>query len=295
MGGQIGLVLVRLSGRNASRPVRVEASMNEIAVALPDDARSELTTALERIRGRGGLVVRTSELLAGVLGSAAAQGLRRVRPPALVQERVRAVANAALQRAFDVAVLGLPASGVRARFEALGSRAAAAASGAVGGFAGMAGFLPDVAVTTLLIMRRIAAIAVEEGENTTDASARAACLEVFALGGSVAGGKKGEDEQPELGYWGARLVMQGRPLMALMSEAGAAYGLRVSQKLALQAVPLVGAVGGALVNGAFMAHYENLARGHFVVRRLERTYGAPVVRSAATAFAERDESMGDPV
>jgi hypothetical protein len=140
-------------------------------------------------------------------------------------------------------------------------------------------------------MRRIAAIAVEEGEDTTDAGVRAACLEVFALGGSLGEGRKGEDEQPELGYWGARLIMQGRPLMALMSEAGAAYGFRVSQKIALQAVPLIGALGGALVNGAFMAHYENLARGHFTIRRLERMYGVPLVRGAAETLSGRDASM----
>ena len=63
--------------------------MNEIVPALPDDARAELAAALGRMRGQGGLIVRVSELLAGVLGSAAAQGLRRVRPSAAVQERVR--------------------------------------------------------------------------------------------------------------------------------------------------------------------------------------------------------------
>ncbi len=197
--------------------------MNEIATTLPDEARLELAAALERIRGRGGLIVRVSELLAGTVGSAAALGLRRLRPPAFVQQRARGVAQAALRRAFDVAVLGMPSAGLRARIEARASRAAAAASGAVGGFAGMAGFLPDVALTTLLIMRRIAAIAVEEGESTTDPGARAACLEVFALGGGADEPGK-QDEEPELGYWGARLMMQGRPLLMLMSEAARLMG-----------------------------------------------------------------------
>ncbi len=268
--------------------------MSEIATSLPDDARTELAAALQRIRGRGSLVVRTSELLAGVLGSAAAQGLRRIRPPPFLQERARGVAQLALRRAFDLAVLGMPTSGLRARIEARSSRAVAAASGAVGGFMGMAGFLPDVALTTLLIMRRIAAIAVEEGELIDDDGTRAACVEVFALGGAEDAPMQ-TGEEPELGYWSARLMMQGRPLILLMSEAGAAYGLRVSQKFALQAVPLVGAAGGALVNGAFMAHYENIARGHFVVRRLERTFGAPIVREASAIFSQADASMAEAV
>src|SRR5205085_1524600 len=122
---------------------------------------------------------------------------------------------------FDVAVLGMPASGFRAQFEARTSRAAAAASGAVGGFAGVAGLLPDVALTTLLIMRRIAAIAVEEGETTADTATRAACIEVFAIGGGGPDEPWATAEPADLGYWGARLMLQGRPLVMLISEAAA--------------------------------------------------------------------------
>jgi hypothetical protein len=37
-------------------------------------------------------------------------------------------------------------------------------------------------------------------------------------------------------------------------------------------------VGGAALNLAFAEHYQDLARGHFTVRRLERVYGADAVR-----------------
>ena len=42
---------------------------------------------------------------------------------------------------------------------------------------------------------------------------------------------------------------------------------------------LVGAIGGAAVNLAFIEQYYGLARGHFTVRRLERGYGAEAVRA----------------
>ena len=42
---------------------------------------------------------------------------------------------------------------------------------------------------------------------------------------------------------------------------------------------VVGAVGGAAVNLAFIEHFHSLARGHFTVRRLERVYGAEAVRA----------------
>ena len=51
----------------------------------------------------------------------------------------------------------------------------------------------------------------------------------------------------------------------------------VSEKVAAQAAPILGAIGGAAVNAAFADHFQTLARGHFIVRRLERQHGASVV------------------
>jgi hypothetical protein len=39
-------------------------------------------------------------------------------------------------------------------------------------------------------------------------------------------------------------------------------------------------VAGAAVNLAFIEHFQNVARGHFTIRRLERAYGIEAVRSA---------------
>ena len=35
----------------------------------------------------------------------------------------------------------------------------------------------------------------------------------------------------------------------------------------------LGAAGGGAVNVLFMNHFQQMARGHFTVRRLERAYG----------------------
>jgi len=42
---------------------------------------------------------------------------------------------------------------------------------------------------------------------------------------------------------------------------------------------VVGAFGGAAVNMVFIRHFQDMARGHFAVRRLERAYGQDLVRS----------------
>ncbi len=211
-----------------------------------------------------------------------------------LQVRARGVAEAALGRAYDVAVLGLADGEAEPRRSGRRRRAAVIASGAVGGFVGMTGFVPDAMVTTLAIMREIAAIAGEEGEDLADEAARRACLEVFALrgvsalrggpgpgGGSGLGGSAAAGGESELGYFSARLLLQGRPVMMLAREVAARYGVTLSRKFALQAVPVAGALTGAALNAAFLAHYRDLARAHFVIRRLERRFGMAAVREAA--------------
>ena len=64
----------------------------------------------------------------------------------------------------------------------------------------------------------------------------------------------------------------------MISQVAARFGVAVSEKLAAQAVPIVGAVGGAAINAAFADHFQALARGHFIVRRLERQYGPDAIR-----------------
>ncbi|MCJ7786409.1 MAG: EcsC family protein [Desulfobacterales bacterium] len=43
-------------------------------------------------------------------------------------------------------------------------------------------------------------------------------------------------------------------------------------------MPILGAVGGALINLLFISHFQSAARGHFIVRRLERKYGEEILR-----------------
>ena len=145
-----------------------------------------------------------------------------------------------------------------------------------------------------LQLRTIAIIAREEGEDLADPRTRLACLEVFALGhtGIVA------PDGAEGGYFALRVLLaRGLALAAdslvrksaahsssaLMHRALAPIVARftalVSQKLAFQGVAVIGAVGGTMVNLAFIEQYHGLARGHFTVRRLERVYGAEAVRA----------------
>ena len=64
------------------------------------------------------------------------------------------------------------------------------------------------------------------------------------------------------------------------------FGVVVTQKVAAQALPVFGALGGAAVNYAFMEHFQEMARGHFTVRRLERVYGKNVVQTEYERLAQ---------
>ena len=77
------------------------------------------------------------------------------------------------------------------------------------------------------------------------------------------------------------VLAEGGPvLVRLIAQIASRFGVVVTQKLAAQAVPVIGALGGAAVNYAFTDHFQEIARAHFTVRRLERRYGKDAVRRA---------------
>ncbi|HRZ21620.1 MAG TPA: EcsC family protein, partial [Bacteroidales bacterium] len=56
------------------------------------------------------------------------------------------------------------------------------------------------------------------------------------------------------------------------------FGIQITEKAAAQAIPAIGAAGGALINTIFMDHFQDMAKGHFIVRRLERKYGKEAIQ-----------------
>jgi hypothetical protein len=203
-------------------------------------------------------------------------------------------ARRALEAALRVAITSLQNGRRRVPHRKL-----AGICGAVGGAVGGAALALELPVSTTLMLRAIADIAREEGEDLSDPAVSFACLEVFALGGH------GEDERVfEGGYLALRGVLaksvsnaatyvaaggaaaESAPVVArFIAKVSSRFGVVVTQKSVAQAAPILGAFGGAVVNIAFMEHFETLARGHFTVRRLERAYGEYEVRSEYVRIA----------
>ena len=201
----------------------------------------------------------------------------------------------ALEGALDIALFTLR-DGPLARVRLARGRAAhsvlACASGAIGGAFGLGALAIELPVSTAIMLRAIAAIAQGEGEDLTDQRTGLACLEVFALGATASGGGPNEDsfairdrlapeiiEVADFAVDKTALGESAPAIVRFLAQIAARFGLVVSEKAMAQAVAVGGALGGAAVNLAFIEHFQDLAHGHFAVRRLERIYGSDAVRA----------------
>ena len=223
--------------------------------------------------------------------------------PAVATSLISRSVAAALKTATRVALSTLPKTAApntaRDSAAALSRSGAihkglAVLSGAVGGTFGLASLPVELPVSTTLILRAVADIAREEGEDLSNPETAMACLQVFALGG-----RSETDDFTESSYFAVRgalaktiseatryiaergLLEEGAPIVVrFAAQIASRFGIVVSQKVAAQAVPIIGALGGAAVNAAFMTHFQSIARAHFAVRRLERQYGKALVQVA---------------
>jgi len=229
--------------------------------------------------------------LAAALGVPIEKGFSLL--PAGWQARVGTVSEAALAKALAVAVRSLGKERGRVSSAEKWHKAAAAASGIAGGAFGLGALAIELPVSTTIILRSIAAIAREEGEDLSMLAGRLQCLQVFAFGGKGGGIDKGDE-----GYWAIRIALSkmtseaasflaergmvekgAPPIVRFITAIASRFGTVVSEEVAAKAIPIVGAVGGGTVNYLFADHFQKIARGHFSLRRLERTHGADVVRT----------------
>lgn len=249
---------------------------------LPPDAERDLRAARLALENPS---------LAARLANAAGMPVEalRARLPAALQGGLDGAVRSALSMAMTAALRSGPAMTPLPVPSSWFHRGLAAASGAVGGAFGLPGTMVELPVSTAILLRQVAAVAAEEGEDLSAPGAAAECLKVFALGGTTA-----SDDASESGYFAVRLALaealKGAVMPRFIANVAARFSGTVGLKLSAQAAPILGAAAGVAVNLAFLAHFRDVARGHFVLRRLERTYGATAVRAAwDMVAASRDE------
>ncbi len=178
-----------------------------------------------------------------------------------------------------------------------------AASGFLGAgtpVVGQAAFAADLALTTKFIMRAIMDIARGKGEDLHTIEAQFQCLQVLALGGNSK-----EDDGLDTSYYASRIAIQTginkagevgvqgllksfssstNPLYKSFSAIVARFSSKVSEKVAVQLIPVVGGITGGAINYAFISHFQKMAEAHFTIRMLERKYGLETVQEKYRAI-----------
>ncbi|EFH8190824.1 EcsC family protein [Escherichia coli] len=181
----------------------------------------------------------------------------------------------------------------------------AAVSGAVGGTFGFSALAIELPLSTTIMLRSVADIARSEGFDLDKVETKQACLEVFALGGPSE-----NDDAVDTAYYATRSftaeAMQilskelseiatkkasvnaamnltptqtGKWLATLIEKVATRFGIVITEKTAAQVVPVIGAFAGATLNIMFTDYYQDMARGHFIIKRLEKKYGSEFIKS----------------
>ncbi|MBL9123322.1 MAG: EcsC family protein [Planctomycetaceae bacterium] len=282
--------------------------MNEVASRSPALSATDqkfLAEAADYLESPG-FLMRTADLV----GKPVEAVMRAL--PASAREIVAKATTDALRKGLDWAIWSLqdhrgsppakPASRAARFLHKHGHTALSAVTGAGGGFFGVAGLPIELPTTTMVMLRSIASIAAATGANLNDPVTRMECLAVLSFGSQPLAAM-------ESSYFTTRLALAvtvrqaaafvtqhtarevsdallrgtAPALVRLVSVVAARFQVTVTEKVAAQSIPVLGAALGALVNAAFTDHFNRVARYHFGIVQLERQHGAAVVQAAYEA------------
>jgi len=218
------------------------------------DVEAQLDQIAARYQAAGGVGIHVLNLIGG-----SADGLLD-RLPAPVRRNLEGATTKALEQAMKAAHTSR--AYVPDQNDWL-NQAVSAAMGAAGGAGGLPTALAELPVTTTLLLRVIQGVAVEHGFDPASESVQFDCVQVFAAAGPLS-----DDDGVDLGFLSARLALTGKAMQAVIARVAPQLAVVLGQKLAAQAVPVLGAVAGAATNYAFTSYYQDMAHVHFAMRKL---------------------------
>jgi hypothetical protein len=266
--------------------------MSEVVVG-PIDGAGPVGGDLEDLRRAKAILLSPSitARLGDVIGGPIERGLKML--PKDWNAKVSQATETALYRALEFSVSTMAGGSPRRSHDWL-HKATVVTSGAVAGALGFYSVIVELPFSTTVMLRSVADIARSEGHDLSLVETKLACLEVFALGG---GGLA--TDSAETGYWAIRaalavtmreaashiaakgLAQKGAPpLVRFIGAIASRFGAVVTAQAAALAIPVAGAVSGGAVNYLFINHFQDLARAHFIIKRLEAKYGSAAVRAA---------------
>jgi|TARA_R110002124_G_scaffold12223_2_gene58498 uncharacterized protein (DUF697 family) len=224
---------------NLPRVIDVEARLDQIAA---------------RYKSAGGLGINVLNVIGG-----SAEGLID-KLPSVVRQNLESATVKALHQAMKAAT---SSRSLVPDQKSWLNQAVSAAMGAAGGAGGLPTALAELPVTTTLLLRVIQGVAVEHGFDPLSENVQFDCVQVFSAAGPLS-----DDDGADLGFLSARVALSGRAMQAVIAKVAPRLAVVLGQKLAAQAVPVLGAVAGAATNYAYTSYYQDMAHVHFGLRKL---------------------------
>ncbi|MCA8047621.1 EcsC family protein [Burkholderia arboris] len=239
--------------------------------------------------------------LTGMLGAPVEKMIARL--PDFATGKINDATQLALRKCLNIALrtLGKPPApdAEPDKPSNLLHKLAVATTGAAGGAFGFLALPVELPVTTTLIFRSVCDIARSEGEDLTSVDTQLQCLAVLGMGGNP----DKQEEDSDLGYFVLRGALaqaiskassdittkgiaahSSAAVFKLVQTVASRFSVQVTEQMAAKSIPAIGAVLGATVNTLFIDHFQQMAHGHFTVRRLERKYGSVAVKAAYQAI-----------
>lgn len=238
-----------------------EINPSDPPLPLSEAAKDEIAALALRQRRANGVLMKGINYVGGQVED----GLRML--PTGARTQIDEMARTALRQSFDAAHKSSKGMGQKFGSDRA-HKVLATISGALGGLGGLPTALAELPVATTVIFRAVHHVAVTYGEDPDSEITRMECLAVFG-----AGGPGGDDDGVNTAFIGARLSLSGAAVNGLISKVAPRFAAVLSQKLAAQAVPILGAAAGAGTNYAFVDYYVAMAHVHFGLRKLARTHG----------------------
>lgn len=227
----------------------------------PETADLEIALIAKQHSDASGLLMK----LANFVGSKAENALEKL--PDSIKETLESTTAAAMQRCYDAATTVtnssyFPTTGMWA------NKAVASLSGALGGMGGLPTTLLELPFSVTTIFTAIQKVAARHGFDPEDPDVKLQCISVFGSGGPLT-----DDDAIELSYLTSRVAVNGTVVQALISRYAPNLALVLSQKLAVQMVPVLGALTGAGLNYTFITYFEEMADVKFKLLKMAQLHG----------------------
>lgn len=232
---------------------------NSMMLPMSPETEAQIAALARRAERAGGPLMKAISFA----GNRAEGLLERI--PAPLRARIEEATAFALRRCYGAASIArgtrLPSAG---RF---GHQMAAVMSGGLGGFGGLASSVVELPATVSIFFAAIQRVAESYGFDPKDEAVRLECLRVFGSGTPFE-----DDDGTNTAFLASRVALTGAGAQGLIASVAPRLATMLSQKLAAQTVPLLGAATEAAVNLAFITYYQELAHVRFSLLKLAQDH-----------------------